>query len=146
MMEGSINIAVFTEDDDTYDQAMDIFLERVPAYIYMTSDGDYPVAPTGSGFTEAEVISYWYDQSTFPEDGMIQETCRDLEHSGYGIASISHVAETSLIQGTDLYSTDVGERLKAALEFHTQFEIGTAVPSWLCDGTLTLSLLNGKKS
>lgn len=138
-----MNIAVFTESPDTWDAAMDRFLDRVPAYIYMTSDGPYPVAPPGSGYTESQVVAYWFDQPSFEADGLMQETCRDLEHSGYGIASISHVAETALIQGIDLYETDVGARLRSAMEFHTPFGLGQEVPSWLCNGTLNLSLVNG---
>ncbi len=46
--------------------------------------------------------------------GLTQETCRDFVHTGYGISAISHVAETSRIQGQDLYP-QVGERLRQAL-------------------------------
>ncbi|MBW8822463.1 MAG: hypothetical protein JF598_30765, partial [Streptomyces sp.] len=61
-------------------------------------------------------------------------------HTGYGISAISHVAETSRIQGQDLYGTDVGERLRQALGFQAKYELGTAVPSWLCGGSLKLGL------
>lgn len=36
-------------------------------------------------------------------DGLAQETCRDFGHTGMGIAAAMHVAETSRIQGRDLY-------------------------------------------
>ncbi|KAJ9133526.1 AlgLyase [Pleurostoma richardsiae] len=142
MMEAAIMIAVFLEDSTSYDQAMTKFLARVPAYIYLTSDGDLPVAPTGSSYTTSEeLIAYWYGQTTFV-NGISQETCRDLEHTGYGVASISHVAETSRIQGRDLFVEETGTRLRYALGFHSNYALGAAVPSWLCSGTLTGKFLN----
>ena len=71
--------------------------------------------------------------------GLTQETCRDCVHTGYGISAISHVAETSRIQGRDLYP-QIGERLRQALGFQSTYELGTAVPSWLCGGTVTRGL------
>ncbi|PVF92037.1 chondroitin AC/alginate lyase [Serendipita vermifera] len=143
MMEAAQGIAVFLDDKTNYDKAMTKFLGRVPAYIYLTSDGDYPKAAPGSGLdTKAEIISYWQDQSTFV-NGISQETCRDFTHTGYGIASISHVAETSRIQGTDLYTGDVGTRLRYALGFHSLYESkggASSVPDWLCNGGLNLGL------
>ena len=89
-------------------------------------------------------MKYWQGQSTFPENGIAQETCRDFTHTGYGIASISHVAETSRIQGTDLYSGDIGTRLRYALEFQSTYELLTPVPSWLCDGKVKTGLGPGE--
>lgn len=40
----------------------------------------------------------------------------------------------------DLYGTDVGERLRQALGFQSKYELGTAVPSRLCGGSLHLGL------
>jgi hypothetical protein len=100
MMEAALGIAVFLEDKTSYDTAMTKFLSRVPAYIYLTSDGACPKAATGSGFTTcSQIESYWQGQSTFPVNGIAQETCRDFVHTGYGISSISHVAETSGYKG-----------------------------------------------
>jgi hypothetical protein len=36
-----------------------------------------------------------------------QETCRDLEHTGHSLASISHVIETARIQNDDMYKTEI---------------------------------------
>ncbi|KAL4861366.1 hypothetical protein BDV12DRAFT_204085 [Aspergillus spectabilis] len=141
MAEAAMFIGVFLENSTAYDTGMKLFQARVPAYIYLTSDGSLPVYPRGISAKSA-LISYWYGQDTFEADGMSQETCRDLAHTGYGIASIAHVAETSRIQGKDLYRTSIGVRLQAALEFHTQFLEGVSVPSWLCSGSLSSSLLS----
>lgn len=141
MMEAAQGISVFLNDGSSYDKAMAKFQGRVPAYIYLTSDGSCPKAAPGSGLSGCAAIDqYWQGQSSYPENGIAQETCRDFVHTGYGLASISHVAETSRIQGTDLYTGDIGTRLRYALGFHSKYELGASVPSWLCGGELNLGL------
>jgi hypothetical protein len=142
MMEAAVGISVFLEDKTSYDTAMARFRTRTAAYVYLASDGSVPkTVPSQNLDTTAKIVSYWQGQSTFVT-GLTQETCRDLTHTGYGISSISHVAETSRIQGQDLYGTDVGERLRQALGFQSKYQLGTAVPSWLCGGSLTLGSNN----
>ncbi|MFJ5262122.1 alginate lyase family protein [Streptomyces sp. NPDC088387] len=136
MMEAALGISVFLEDRASYDKAMATFRTRTAAFVYLTSDGAYPkTKPSQNLNTPAKIISYWQGQSTFV-NGLTQETCRDFTHTGYGISAISHVAETSRIQGQDLYGTDVGERLRHALGFQAKYELGEAAPSWLCGGTI----------
>ncbi|MFD7876564.1 alginate lyase family protein [Streptomyces sp. NPDC059766] len=140
MMEAAVGISVFLEDRTSYDKAMAKFRTRTAAYVYLASDGALPkTVPSQNLDTTAKIVGYWQGQSTFVT-GLTQETCRDFTHTGYGISSISHVAETSRIQGQDLYGTDVGERLRQALGFQSKYQLGTAVPSWLCGGTLNLGL------
>ncbi|WP_163509928.1 alginate lyase family protein [Fodinicola acaciae] len=140
MMEAAVGISVFLDDKSSYDTAMAKYLARVPAYVYLTSDGALPKVTPGSGLnTRDKIIAYWQGQSTFV-DGLTQETCRDFVHTGYGIASISDVAETSRIQGNDLYSGEVGTRLRYALGFQAQYELGAAPPSWLCKGSVKRGL------
>nr|WP_234537322.1 alginate lyase family protein [Streptomyces shenzhenensis] len=140
MMEAAVGISVFLEDRASYDTAMAKFRTRTAAYVYLASDGSVPkTVPSQNLDTTAKIVSYWQGQSTFVT-GLTQETCRDFTHTGYGISSISHVAETSRIQGEDLYGTDVGERLRQALGFQSKYQLGTAVPGWLCGGSLNLGL------
>jgi hypothetical protein len=139
MTEAAIGISVFLEDRTSYDKAVATFRGRVPAYIYLSSDGALPKVAPGSGLSgSAAIIKYWQGQSVFM-DGLTQETCRDLTHTGYGISAISHIAETSRIQGQDLYP-EVGERLRQALGLQSKYMMGAAVPSNLCGGTLKDSL------
>ena len=136
-MEAAIGICIFIEDRSNYVKAMNKFLDRVPAYIYLTSDGEHPKTAPSSGLTSlAAITNYWYGQDTFPVSGIAQETCRDFVHVGYGLASISHVAESSRIQGNDLYTGDIGQRLRFGLGFHSSYQLGGSVPSWLCKGSL----------
>ncbi|KAH8813857.1 chondroitin AC/alginate lyase [Flagelloscypha sp. PMI_526] len=138
MNEASIGIAVFLQDKTSYDTAMNIFKGRVPAYIFLTKDGGQPKAAPGSPQDHSNnwssLTSFWYGQTTFNTNGLAQETCRDFVHTGYGLASISHVMETSWIQGTDLYSTELGTRLRHGLGFHSGYQLGASKPSWLCPG------------
>ncbi|MFD9331504.1 alginate lyase family protein [Streptomyces sp. NPDC060065] len=140
MMEAAIGISVFLEDKGVWDSAMAKFRTRTAAYVYLSSDGAVPkTVPSQNLNTTAKIVAYWQGQSTFTT-GLTQETCRDFVHTGYGISAISHVAETSRIQGIDLYTTDVGERLRQALGFQAKYQMGEAVPSSLCGGSLTLGL------
>lgn len=43
------------------------------------------------------------------------------------------MAETAWHQGVDLYG-EVKDRLAAALELHSKYQLGTKAPSWLCGG------------
>jgi hypothetical protein len=138
MMEAAVGISVFLDDHASYDRAIAKFRARVPAYIYLTTDGALPVPPPGSSDTKAQLIAFWQGQSTFT-DGLAQETCRDFTHTGYGISSTAHIAETTRIQGQDLYP-EIRERLRQALGFHARYEVGAAVPSSLCGGSLNLGL------
>ncbi|WLQ36375.1 alginate lyase family protein [Streptomyces castrisilvae] len=139
MTEAAIGISVFLEDRASYDKAVTKFRGRVPAYIYVTEDGALPKTAPGSGLdTREKIINYWQGQSTFM-NGLSQETCRDLTHTGYGISAISHIAETSRIQGQDLYP-EIAERLRHALGLHATYQVGNPVPPNLCGGSLKDSL------
>ncbi|WP_433058151.1 alginate lyase family protein [Dactylosporangium sp. CS-033363] len=137
MLEAAIGISVFLEDRASWDKAMAKFRARVPAYIYLATDGAYPKG-IGSIDTKSEIIGYWQGQATFA-DGIAQETCRDFTHTGYGISAISHIAETTRIQGQDTYP-EIADRLRHALGFHSKYQLGENVPGWLCGGKLNLGL------
>lgn len=119
MMEAAVGVAVFLNDRTSYNSAVARFLNRARAYVYLDSDGPLPFAVPGSGLTgQGPISAYRQGQPTFVS-GLTQETCRDFTHSGYGLSSISHVAETARIQGQDLYPA-VGERLRQGLGFQAR--------------------------
>jgi hypothetical protein len=135
MAEATIAIGVFLDDAATFDTAVTMWKKRVPAYVYLQSDGALPVPPpSGNKNDKNALIGYWYNQSTFV-DGLSQETCRDLGHVQYGFAAMTNAAETARIQGTDLYAAEQ-KRITAAYEFHAKYLNGAAVPGWLCNGSL----------
>jgi hypothetical protein len=143
MIEAGVGAAVLLEDATIWETSMALYAKRVPAYIYLTSDGPLPFPSHGQGTDKASIISFWHGQSTFV-DGLTQETCRDFAHMSYGISSISHIAETTRIQGIDLWTTQVGTWIKRALELHSPFQTGTQIPAWLCNGKIGRSMDPGK--
>ncbi|KOV77821.1 alginate lyase family protein, partial [Nocardia sp. NRRL S-836] len=139
MMEATLGIAVFLEDRAVYDRAVDIFRVRIPAFIYLSSDGALPKTRPGSSVdTRDEIVSYWHGQSTFV-DGLTQETCRDFTHTAYGLSAAAHFAETARHQGQDVWG-EIRERMRHAWGLHTRYQNGEPMPSWLCGGTLNRHL------
>ncbi|WP_409240260.1 alginate lyase family protein [Streptomyces sp. PA5.6] len=133
MADATMSMAVFLDDHATFEKAVRHFRTRVPAYFYLESDGKLPVSPAGSGIdTAAELKKYWFGQGTYA-DGLSQETCRNFKHASYSLAAASHLAETARHQGVDLYG-EVKDRLRAAFEFHSKYQLGAAAPGWLCGG------------
>ncbi|MEV4975122.1 alginate lyase family protein [Streptomyces scopuliridis] len=140
MMEAAVSISVFLDDGASYDKAISKYLVRVPAYIYLASDGALPkTVPSQNLNTREKIVTYWQGQGTFMT-GLTQETCRDFVHTGYGISSVGHVYETARLQGQDLFP-QVGERLRQALGFQAKYELqAEPVPSSLCGGSVTRGL------
>jgi len=136
MTEATGAIAVFLDDEASFNHALSMWRKRVPAYMYLESDGKHPIPPPGgSKDTSAKLIEYWYNQTTFV-DGLAQETCRDFGHVSMGMAAAINFAETAYHQGVDLYKEEQG-RIVKALEFHANYVNGAAIPSWLCGGKIT---------
>ncbi|GII05345.1 alginate lyase family protein [Planobispora takensis] len=139
MTDAAIGIAVFLDDRASFDRAVNTWRGRLPAYVYLTSDGPLPKVPArGKYDTEDEIIRYWHGQTTFV-NGLSQETCRDFGHTGWGIAAAAHVAETARHQGLDLYA-EGKDRLRHAMGFHSGLQLGEPVPSSLCGGKVKLGL------
>ncbi|WP_197364041.1 alginate lyase family protein, partial [Streptomyces clavuligerus] len=140
MMEAAVGISVHLEDRASYDKAIAKFRTRAAAYVYLSSDGPLPrTVPSQNLDTPEKIIKYWYGQERFVT-GLAQETCRDFGHTGWGLSAMSHIAETSRIQGEDLYRTDIGERLRHGLGFHAKYQLGEAPPDWLCGGSVKRGL------
>jgi len=134
MIEGMMGIAVFTDNRTLLNHAEAMWRERVPAYFYNASlDGDHPrPIPRGGSRTG------WYGQTTFDAstNGIAQETCRDLGHTGYGISATMAAAETAHIQGDKLYESEE-PRLIGAMEFHAHLLLRQRpVQKELCGGTI----------
>lgn len=135
MVDGMMGIAVFTNNRELLHHAEAMWQERVPAYFYLSAaDGDHPRTLMRKGHTPS-----WYGQKVFDAstDGVAQETCRDLNHTGYGIAATMNAAETAHIQGGKLYESEQA-RLVAAMEFHAKFFLGAPVPTSVCGGHLKM--------
>jgi hypothetical protein len=138
MIEAMMGVAVFLDDRPLFDRAIAMWRQRVPAYFYLTSDGDlpHPAPGTKKPTDRATLVKYWYGQEKFV-DGLGQETCRDFGHLQMGMAAMLDTAETALIQGVDLYATEA-KRITAAMEFHAALLLGKPIPTWLGGGKLNL--------
>jgi Alginate lyase len=139
MIEATIGIAVFTNDRTLFDHAVAMWHERVPAYFYYQPiDGDHP-----QPFPRGDDRTTWNGQTVFNAslNGVTQETCRDFGHTEYGIAATMNAAATAYIQGIDLFQAEK-DRLAAALEFNSLYELGAQPPTDLCGGKLHLSQLH----
>jgi len=139
MIDGMIDIAVFTNDRALFDDAVAQWKKWIPAYYYNASlDGNAPVtfpgSPSGNSPTNTcgptcrqATLSLWNGQTVFDSvvSGVTQETCRDLGHAQYGMGATFNAAETAYIQGTDLYAAEAS-RLTTALEFNANLLNGSA--------------------
>ncbi len=137
-----IQISVYNDNMADYKLAVQKALGSLKGYVYLTADGtnpttggnvvncyaEYPSPHKSSGCG----IDMWWGiaKATGLLDGTSQETCRDLEHTQYGLGSAVDAAETVAIQkiaGVDLYgdtTVNYGTRLFAALELHATLLAG----------------------
>jgi hypothetical protein len=134
MTDAAMGISVFLDDKASFNKALALWRGRVPAYVYLKSDGPAPKSPPGRSKSGAALTKYWYGQKTLV-DGVAQETCRDFGHTAMGLNAAFHGAETARIQGIDLWG-EQKTRFAAGLEFHAGYEAGQKVPSWLCGGSV----------
>lgn len=114
MIDGTMQIAVLTENAALLGQARSMWLGRVPDLFYLNSiDGStHAASPRGN--------PSWFGQSIFntSTDNVNQETCRDLTHTEDSLSSTIMAAETDWIQGGELYtdtstSSETGAEVKA---------------------------------
>jgi hypothetical protein len=121
-IEALMAIAVFNEDKEEFDQAIDRLKIRNRAYFYLQSDGPRPASIAGDG---GNLQAFWSNPKRWI-DGLTQETCRDNgHHSQFGLGSALHAAEIAWHQGVDVYGENQ-ERYTAAMELlATQFLSGS---------------------
>jgi len=141
-IEADMNIAIFDDDMENFQNAVKLWRARTPAYIYLSSDGPLPVQPPReSPRSDSDLKGYWWSPTKFI-DGITQESCRDqpgggtqgFGHAQYGVAAIINAAETARIQGVDLLQEERA-RLSAMLEFHSKYLNGAST-SGLCAKTI----------
>ena len=118
MLQAMFGMAVLAENATVWNRATGFWAQRVPAYLYLSEiDGSAPYyAPRKSGsFT-------WNGQTVFNAsfDGICQETCRDMGHTGMGIDAMVGSAETAWAQGIDLYAMHQN-RIRIGLEYNAYF-------------------------
>ena len=135
MADGLMSMGVFTDNRATFNTGVSLWQGRVPAYIYLSSDNGgngQPIAPPGGKYnTPALLNCYWLGAGTPTtcntpagftyQNGMTQETCRDISHPILGLDALVNGAETARLQGVDLYGQQAA-RISAAYEYTAQFD------------------------
>jgi hypothetical protein len=110
-IDGMIAIAVFNEDEDAFNAAIERWHVRTRSYFYLASDGTVPSIKGDGG----NVQGFWSNPTAWV-DGLTQETCRDNgHHTQFAMGSALHAAEAAWHQGIDLYTGET-ERYAAVLE------------------------------
>jgi hypothetical protein len=156
MGNGVINIAVYTDDEELFELALDQWRDNLTWSIHLASDGPFPVGspevtnPDGT-WKSGLLQRMWNNQQEFGTartNGIIAETCRDFGHTEFTLESLAQTAETAWIQGVDLYA-EGSNRMIAGNEFLARWlnwkpPAGNGMvqvhdaPSWLCGGSLKL--------
>jgi hypothetical protein len=134
MIDAMIGIGVFADDRAKFDRAVSMWRRRVPAFVYITSDGGTPVPPPGGS---VNINTFWHNPGRFVE-GLGQETCRDLGHLTFGLAPMLYTAETARIQGIDLYG-EQSRRIRAGLEYNARIQNGWSGDG-ICGGTVNRNM------
>ena len=131
MIDGIMQIAVFTENPTLLATARTFWKGRVPDLFYLSAVDGSTHAPSPRG------SPIWFGQTVFDSstNNVGQETCRDLRHMEDSISSTILVAETDWIQGGSLYtdtSTFAQDRIVGSMNLMAGLEsLGTGGPDSL---------------
>ncbi|KTT20072.1 hypothetical protein NS96R_01700 [Pseudomonas parafulva] len=120
-VEALVNIAIFTKDEQGFHEALSKWKSLLGSYIYLPWDGARPLDAVWFGRSYNEVMQKWGNPTRLIS-GMPMEFCRDLPHSGYGVAALINVAETARIQGVDLYQ-EYATRLTQGMETLSRYSL-----------------------
>ncbi len=131
-IEAMLNIAIFNKNTSLFNDAISKWRSLVPSYIYLESDGPRPRDASWCSRNDQQIVTHWHTPSSFV-DGLSQETCRDFDHTAYGLAAIINTAETARLQGIDLYS-EARERITKTMELHAKYQNESDLPA-LCKGS-----------
>ena len=137
-IEGMLGIAVFSENATLFAHAAQAWVDRMPSYWYLKSDGPLP-PPNPQPNCSPQPFCEWYNQTVFnaSTQGVCQETCRDMGHMQMGFAAWVNGAATAELQGLPLFAQHA-PRLLAASEFAALLQLNAtppaAPPALLCSG------------
>ena len=127
-VEALLGIAVFSENATLFSHATQQWVDRMPSYWFITSDGRAPpVDPQPN--CQPQPWCEWYNQTVFnaSTNGVCQETCRDMGHMQMGFAAFINGGATASLQGVDLLQQQA-PRIFAASEFAAQLLLNSTPP------------------
>jgi hypothetical protein len=132
--EALMNISVFDENQSWFTTAVSFWRDRVPAYMYLSSDGPKPPLPAVPNKCTQYTVQQFWGQTTFV-NGLAQETARDFHHTFWGLGASVDLAETALQQGVNLYPQNA-QRIAAAYEWANAINNGAKTPSGINVGPI----------
>lgn len=135
-VEAHMAIAIYRDEPEELQAAVERWSFWLPIYIYQSSDGAAPVNPPDR--TTAQTYGIWKSTSTGTTfvDGLCMETCRDLNHTDLGFRSMIYAAEGAFHQDQDLFEPNK-KRLVDFMELHGSWMTGAfAVPQSVCGGVV----------
>lgn len=124
-VEAKLAIAIFQDDQASFDDAVALWHARVKPSIYMQSDGTQPAhvpARTGRALVHDWNFPIGFDSRAMA-NGHQAETCRDLNHADMAFKSLTYSAHMAFHQGVDLFDMH-RVRLGAFMEFHNGMRQG----------------------
>lgn len=130
--EALMNISVFDENPSWFDTAVSFWRDRVPAYMYLSSDGPTPPMPAVPNKCTQYTVQQFWNQTKFV-NGLAQETARDFHHTFWGLSASVDLAETALQQGVNLYPENA-QRIVAAYEWANAINNGGKAPKGVSVG------------
>jgi len=135
--EARLNIAVFTDNKELFLSTLKSWKQLVESSFYLEEDGKLPKQSELCKRTDKAMVKHWHDPKKFVS-GLAQETCRDLGHTAYSIASLCSMAETAFIQDIDLYALEK-DRLVEGMEFNARIENNNKTENLPCHPRPTLN-------
>ncbi|HEY4020125.1 MAG TPA: alginate lyase family protein [Pseudonocardiaceae bacterium] len=137
--EALMNISVFNENASWFNTAVSYWADRLPAYVYLSSDGSTPHMPlVPNKCTQYTANQFWVQ--TKYVTGLAQETSRDFHHTFWGLGAATDLAETALQQGVNLYGANLypqnATRLVDAYEWANAINNGGKAPSGIKVGPI----------
>lgn len=163
-IEALMNAGIYLDDRALYNEALAMWREFTPSYIYLESDGPRPNPfPADNPRSATGQACYWIhwnsdeclsrpmrapDPPPVYQNGQSVEVCRDMWHAGAGVGGLINAAETAGIQGDDLYG-EQRQRLKAGVSYLVQIQLGFpryGYPDGFCAGAASFEKpgLNGE--
>jgi hypothetical protein len=136
-IDALLSIAVFLDDQVSFDLGIERLKKRLPAYFYLASDA--ASVRNYGGSTDAN----WGNYSPVLKwtDGLTQETCRDNgHHAQFAIAGALSALETAYLQGIDLYTPNQ-ERMIDAMELMA-LQLNSKDMQGTCGGAVTADRYN----
>ena len=125
--EALMNISVFNENPGWFDTAVSFWRDRVPAYMYLSSDGPTPHMPlVPNKCTQFTPNQFWVQ--TKYVTGLAQETSRDFHHTFWGLGAATDLAETALQQGVNIFPENA-QRIVDAYEWANAINNGGKAPT-----------------